>query len=415
MRGWRSEQRGRYFAPRCEADRLVFTLPGPGRTPARRARSTFATPPTALDGEAARWQLHARAGAPGQLEWEVERGRGRAIRGRRAAPSFDAQRGTLDAALPRLAQAAAPAGRTEPRRFDALLDRAADDLRALYVEVDGARVISAGIPWYSTVFGRDSIITSLQTLPAPTGHRARDAALSRPASGRARGPVHARSSPARSSTSCAAARWRGAARSRTCRTTAASTPRRSGWCCCTRPGAGPATTRWSASCCPTRSARSTWIDRFGDLDGDGFVEYARTSAKGLVNQGWKDSGDGVPFPDGRLPAPPIALVEVQGYVYDAKVRMAELYQAAGQPERAAALRRRGGRAAGRGFAPRSGSRSSGTFALALDGAKRPLPHRHHQRRPPALEPGADAGPGAQRVARRASRARLLLAAGASAR
>ena len=82
-----------------------------------------------------------------------------------------------------------------------------------------------------------------------------------------------------------------------------------------------------------------WIDRYGDLDGDGFVEYARTSEQGLVNQGWKDSGDGVPFPDGRLPEPPIALVEVQGYVYDAKLRMAELYRHLGQPERAATLRR----------------------------------------------------------------------------
>ena len=67
-----------------------------------------------------------------------------------------------------------------------------------------------------------------------------------------------------------------------------------------------------------------WIDRYGDRDGDGFVEYERRSARGLVNQSWKDSGDSQLFHDGRLASAPIAPCEVQGYVYDAKVRLAEL-------------------------------------------------------------------------------------------
>jgi glycogen debranching enzyme len=67
-----------------------------------------------------------------------------------------------------------------------------------------------------------------------------------------------------------------------------------------------------------------WIDRFGDLDGDGFVEYRTRSTQGLANQGWKDSGDGIQFADGRIAAAPIALCEVQGYVFDAKVRLAEI-------------------------------------------------------------------------------------------
>ena len=66
-----------------------------------------------------------------------------------------------------------------------------------------------------------------------------------------------------------------------------------------------------------------WIDEFGDLDGDGFVEYKRRSERGLVNQSWKDSGDSQRFYDGRLAEAPIAPGEVQGYVYDAKQRMAE--------------------------------------------------------------------------------------------
>jgi glycogen debranching enzyme len=67
-----------------------------------------------------------------------------------------------------------------------------------------------------------------------------------------------------------------------------------------------------------------WIDRYGDLDGDGFVEYARRADGGLFNQSWKDSGDSQRFHDGRLAEAPIAPVEVQGYVYDAKRGMAEI-------------------------------------------------------------------------------------------
>ena len=67
-----------------------------------------------------------------------------------------------------------------------------------------------------------------------------------------------------------------------------------------------------------------WIDRYGDRDGDGFVEYGKRSARGLDNQSWKDSGNSQLFHDGRPAEPPIAPCEVQGYVYDAKLRMAEV-------------------------------------------------------------------------------------------
>jgi len=67
-----------------------------------------------------------------------------------------------------------------------------------------------------------------------------------------------------------------------------------------------------------------WCDRWGDRDGDGFVEYERRTERGLANQSWKDSGDSMRFHDGRLAETPIAPAEVQGYVYDAKLRLAEL-------------------------------------------------------------------------------------------
>jgi glycogen debranching enzyme len=67
-----------------------------------------------------------------------------------------------------------------------------------------------------------------------------------------------------------------------------------------------------------------WVDRFGDRDGDGFVEYQRATDRGLQNPGWKDSWDGITFADGRVAEAPIALGEVQGYVYDAFRMRAEL-------------------------------------------------------------------------------------------
>ncbi len=82
-----------------------------------------------------------------------------------------------------------------------------------------------------------------------------------------------------------------------------------------------------------------WIEQYGDLDGDGFVEYLRRSPRGLINQGWKDSWDANIHRDGQVATPPIALCEVQGYVYDAKYRMASLLRTFGNAERADKLRR----------------------------------------------------------------------------
>jgi glycogen debranching enzyme len=70
-----------------------------------------------------------------------------------------------------------------------------------------------------------------------------------------------------------------------------------------------------------------WIDRFGDSDGDGFLEYERRTPRGLENQSWKDSGDSQRFRDGRFAAAPIAPAEVQGYAYDARRRLAEIARA----------------------------------------------------------------------------------------
>ena len=83
---------------------------------------------------------------------------------------------------------------------------------------------------------------------------------------------------------------------------------------------------------------------FGDRDGDGYVEYQRATPDGLANQGWKDSWDGVRFADGTLPEGPIALCEVQGYVYAAYLARAYFAVEQGDHATADALSRQGGRA-----------------------------------------------------------------------
>ncbi|MGH2586505.1 MAG: amylo-alpha-1,6-glucosidase, partial [Dehalococcoidia bacterium] len=82
-----------------------------------------------------------------------------------------------------------------------------------------------------------------------------------------------------------------------------------------------------------------WMATHGDQDGDGYLDYQRRSERGLENQGWKDSHDAIMNADGSLATPPIALVEVQGYAYLAKIGVADLYERAGDEDRAAILRR----------------------------------------------------------------------------
>jgi glycogen debranching enzyme len=135
--------------------------------------------------------------------------------------------------------------------------------------------------------------------------------------------------------------------------------------------------RWTDDASLVRELREpamralSWIDEHGDLDGDGFVEYMRRSERGLVNQSWKDSGDSQRFHDGRFADAPIAPCEVQGYVYDAKLRAAELAREVWRERElaerleaeAAQLQQRFDEAfwcEGRG----------GFYALALDGEKR---------------------------------------------
>ncbi len=120
---------------------------------------------------------------------------------------------------------------------------------------------------------------------------------------------------------------------------------------------------------PALELALTWMDEYGDRDGDGFVEYARDTDKGLENQGWKDSHDSIFHTDGNLAKGPIALCEVQGYVYAAKNGAAKLASLLGHDDLAQRL---GGEAQvlRENFDKAFWCETIGTYALALDGDKR---------------------------------------------
>ncbi|HVV95119.1 MAG TPA: amylo-alpha-1,6-glucosidase [Hyphomicrobiales bacterium] len=121
---------------------------------------------------------------------------------------------------------------------------------------------------------------------------------------------------------------------------------------------------------PHVEAALRWCDEFGDRDGDGFVEYFRENANGLVNQGWKDSHDSIFHADGSDARGPIALVEVQAYVFAAKRHAAHLAEVLGHHRRADVLRAEA-EVLRRRFEDAFWCEDLGIYALALDGAKRP--------------------------------------------
>jgi glycogen debranching enzyme len=120
---------------------------------------------------------------------------------------------------------------------------------------------------------------------------------------------------------------------------------------------------------PTAEGCLAWIDQYGDRDGDGFQEYQTRSPVGYENMAWKDSGDSVMYPDGTLVKGPKALCELQGYVYNAWVRMAEVFDALGKPDRAAQLRAKAAALFVR-FNDAFWDEELGFYAYALDGDKK---------------------------------------------
>jgi glycogen debranching enzyme len=369
VRGWKRDGHGEYFAPRIEDRAIRFAYRGrDGAT--IESEVCFREPPHALRSRTARWSFSLAPGDTVQLEWQAASIDARARRSAMPVIGPPARRRRLRDTYDQW-RAACSQWSSDVAVFDATMTRAVDDLRSLYVDIEGEDVISAGIPWYSTIFGRDSIITSIETLPL-NPRIAIDTLRYLARHQGSRENPHTEEQPGRI--------MHELRRGEMARSgeiphvpyygTIDATPL---WVVLLHE-----TWRWTGDTALVRELLPNvrraldWIGRYGDLDGDGFVEYARTSDRGLVNQGWKDSGDGVPYPDGPLPTPPIALVEVQGYVYDAKVRAAALFDRVGEPETAARLRTEAQRLREQ-VTERFWLDDLDTFALALDGDKRPLP------------------------------------------
>ena len=254
-----------------------------------------------------------------------------------------------------------------------VLARSRQDLGGLRIfdsDHDQTPVVAAGSPWFMTLFGRDSLLTAymamtldpslafgvLETLARHQGtqvveateeqpgrilHEVRFEAQSRLHLGGKRsyyGTIDA--TPLFVALLGECARWHGASdRIR--------------------------------ALLPAADKAMAWIDDYGDRDGDGFVEYERMTDKGLANQGWKDSWDGITFADGTVAKAPIALCEVQGYVYAAfraRAFLADLYD---DPGLAASCRSRASQLK-EAFNERFWLPERGWFAIGLDQDKRPI-------------------------------------------
>ena len=253
-------------------------------------------------------------------------------------------------------------------------DRSIADLAALRMRTGESRrpLFAAGMPWFMTVFGRDTAITSLQTLllgpeiaigaldaltelqaqeedptidaePGKIVHEVREGRCAEFWFPRYYGSIDA--TPLY--LVLLAETW-----------------------------------RWTDDAAFAQRMREPalraleWIDRYGDRDGDGFVEYSRMVDSGLANQSWKDSGDSQRFQDGSFAEAPIAAVEVQGYVYDAKRSLAEVAREVWRDKGLAERLEREAEELQKRFDQAFWVEERGGFyALALDGQKRPVDAR----------------------------------------
>ena len=251
--------------------------------------------------------------------------------------------------------------------FNELLCRSMSDLCMLMTNTPQGRYPYAGIPWYSTTFGRDGLITALQMLWFDPGVArgvlrrlaAFQATADDPASDAQPGKIlhEMRGGEMAALGEIPFGLYYGSVDATPLFVLLAGLyAERTG------------DDETVAALWPNIEAALAWIDGPGDADGDGFVEYYRATEQGLANQGWKDSYDAIFHADGRLAEGPIALAEVQGYVYGAKHTAARCAERLGHSKQARHLKAQADELAQR-FDASFWCPELGTYAMALDGKK----------------------------------------------
>jgi glycogen debranching enzyme len=367
VRGFQRERRGAFLQP-VVADRgATFGYVGTDGVE-RSTTVEFGSSPVRLEAVGdlvrARFELHLGPNQTRLVSLTVEP----STRGMsRRRPPFDAALNHLRHSYAEWMDESTSVVTDNPL-FNQLLERGFRDLRALYTPANGGGIVAAGIPWYVTIFGRDSLITAHQLLTVNPRLARESLEVLAAHQGRTRDD------------------WRDEEPGKILHEIRSGELARAGEVPHTPYYGSIDSTPWfllvyaqhyrwtgdlefARRLRPAAQAALRWIDEYGDMDGDGFVEYESRSERGIRNQGWKDSWDALVHPDGTPAKLPIALVEVQAYVYIAKVRVAEVFEAVGMADEAAALRRQAAELRSR-FNEAFWMEDEKFFAFALDGDKR---------------------------------------------
>lgn len=377
VRGVKRLRHGETLTPERHKDRLRFRYRGLDRA-LRFSTFHFDRPPTLLDAERAAYSIKLEAESDLALELRIECGNegdpdSLPLCPKDAdAPRYPENFGhALAARHAQVAHAEAGWAKVSAANelANSLLRRSECDLMSLMAHDARGTYIMAGIPWFATLFGRDSIITALSVLPFSPGvaagtlrtlARFQGAEVNADRDEQPGKIVHEmRFGEMAVLREIPFGRYYGSVD---------STPLFL-WLY----GRYVATTgdlKLAAELWPHVERALEWIDKYGDPDGDGYVEYMRETPQGLSNQGWKDSFDSISHADGTLARPPIALCEVQGYLYAAYTSVAEAAARMNRNAVAARLADRA-RALRIAFARDFWLDDGGFVALALDGDKKP--------------------------------------------
>jgi glycogen debranching enzyme len=366
VRGTRRARRGMMLDPQIDEQEVRLRYRGLDEL-LRWTSIRWDAPPAEISSHRARFEYKLEPREAATLTFEIRCGHDKGAPARRTCAYDAAAAEALEAIECARRQYCVVESSSE--RFNRWVRRSAADIRMLTSATPEGPYPYAGVPWFSTPFGRDGIITALQMLwvnpklaRGVLGYlaatQADDVDAERDAEPGKILHERRRSEMARLGEVPFGCYYGSVDATPLFVILAGEYFARSG------------DRAFVADLWPHVERALEWIDRYGDRDGDGFVEYARRSSTGLVQQGWKDSQDSVFHADGTLAETPIALCEVQGYVYAARKQAATLADALGDGARAARLRQQAEDLRVL-FEATFWCEEEGTYALALDGRKRP--------------------------------------------